>query len=326
MPSLSKRRLLALSLLAAPLARAAFAQTWPDRPIRIVVPFPAGAGVLDIMARLLAQHLGPALGQQIVIDNRPGAGGTIGADVVAKAPPDGYTVLMGNPSLVVNPFLMAKMPYDPMTDFIPLTLVNTAPLLLVAHPSVPAKTLGELTAWVKANPGKVSYASFSPGTISHFLGYHLNEKFALDMTHITYKGSGPQVQALLGGHVPIGFSQIQTGLPHVQAGKLVPIAVSGATRWRQLPNVPTFAELGHGDFTATTWFGLVARAGTPAEVLARLIDTTRRAHTEPATREKLEQMGFDVAAQTGAEFAAAARAGQDRWAGVVKATGFKATN
>eukprot|EP01036_Dinobryon_divergens_P054663 gene54663-biopygen45092 len=157
MPSLSKRRLLALSLLAAPLARAALAQTWPDRPIRIVVPFPAGAGVLDIMARLLAQHLGPALGQQIVIDNRPGAGGTIGADVVAKAPPDGYTVLMGNPSLVVNPFLMAKMPYDPMTDFIPLTLVNTAPLLLVAHPSLRAIPVEELIALAPAKPAQLNY-------------------------------------------------------------------------------------------------------------------------------------------------------------------------
>jgi tripartite-type tricarboxylate transporter receptor subunit TctC len=172
----------------------------------------------------------------------------------------------------------------------------------------------------------VSYASFSPGTLSHFLGYKLNERFGLDMPHITFKGSGPQVQSLLGGHVPLGFSQIQTGLPHIQSGKLNAIATTGAARWRQLPAVPTFAELGYPDFTAATWFGLLAHAGTPADILAKIVDAAKTAHAEPAVRARLEQMGFDVPAQTGTEFAASIRAGQERWAEVVKATGFRAAN
>ena len=320
---ISIRRVLALACaLALGAAGQAAAQS---KPVSLVVGSAPGSAP-DVYARAIAEPMGRLLGTTVLVDNRTGANANIAAEFVARAPADGLTLWVPAQSqLEINPSAYADLRWKP-ADFTAVIKGVEAPVLLVAHPTVPAKTLNELTAWVKANPGKVSYASFSPGTISHFLGYHLNEKFGLDMTHITYKGSGPQVQALLGGHVPIGFSQIQTGLPHVQAGKLVPIAVSGATRWRQLPNVPTFAELGHGDFTATTWFGLVARAGTPPEVLNRLIDAARRAHLEPATKDKLEQMGYDVAAQTGAEFAAAAKAGQERWAGVVKATGFKATN
>lgn len=301
------------------------AQNWPSKPMMLVVGSLAGSAP-EVYARTLSEPMSRILGQPVLVEVRSGANGNVAAEFVASAPADGYAIWIPAQSQIeINPSAYDQLRWKP-SDFTGVIKGGEAPLVLVVHPSVPARNLADLVAWVKANPGKVSYASFSPGTTSHFAGYQLNERYNLDMTHITFKGSAPQIQNLLGGHVPLGFSQIQTGLPHVQAGKLVPIAVSGATRWRQLPNVPTFAELGHGDFTATTWFGLVARAGTPPEVLNRLIDASRRAHLEPATKDKLEQMGFDVAAQTGAEFAAAAKAGQDRWAAVVKATGFRATN
>jgi len=194
------------------------------------------------------------------------------------------------------------------------------------HPSVPARNLADLVAWVKANPGKVSYASFSPGTTSHFAGYQLNERYNLDMTHITFKGSAPQIQNLLGGHVPLGFSQIQTGLPHIRDNKLMPIATTGATRWRQLPEVPTLVELGLKDMVTTTWFGMMVRSATPPDILAKIVSAAKRAHADRNVKEKLEQAGFDVPATADAEFNEGIRNGLARWAKTVKATGFKAAN
>ena len=316
----------AVSAGAAVLAmHAAFAQTWPVKPIALVVGSAPGSAP-DVYARAITEPMARLLGQTVIVDNRTGANGNIAAEWVVRAPADGYTLWVPAQSQVeINPSAYADLRWK-SADFTGVIKGVEAPTVLVAHPGVPARTLAELMAWVKANPGKVSFASFSPGTISHFLGHQLNERFGLDMTHVTFKGSGPQVQSLLGGHVQLGFSQIQTGLPHVLAGKLTGIAVTGATRWRQLPAVPTFAELGYPDFTASTWFGLVARTGTPPDVLGKLIEAVKAAHLEPAVRERLEQMGFDLSAQTGAEFAASMRAGEERWARVVKATGFRATN
>ncbi len=305
-------------------ATSAFAQ-WPAKPVALVVGSEPGSAP-DVYARAVAAPLTKLLGQSVIVENRTGANGNIAAEHVVRAPADGYALWVPAQSqMEINPSAYPDLRWKP-ADFIGVIKGTEAPVMLVAHPSVPVKTLAELVAWVKANPGKVSYASFSPGTISHFLGYQLNDKFALDMTHITFKGSGPQVQSLLGGHVPIGFSQIQTGLPHVLGGKLTCIAVTGARRWRQLPAVPTFAELGYPEFTAGTWFGIVARSNTPPDVLARIVDANKAAHADPEVRDKLEKMGFDVAAQTGAEFAASLKAGEERWAKVVKATGFRATN
>jgi len=316
-----KKAIAALALVAT----SAFAQQWPAKPVALVVGSEPGSAP-DVYARAVAGPLTKLIGQSVIVENRTGANGNIAAEHVVRAPADGYALWVPAQSqLEINPSAYADLRWKP-ADFSGVIKGVEAPVMLVAHPSVPARTLAELVAWVKANPGKVSYASFSPGTISHFLGHQLNEKFALDMTHITYKGSGPQVQALLGGHVPIGFSQIQTGLPHVLGGKLTGIAVTGARRWRQLPAVPTFAELGYPEFTAGTWFGIVARTGTPPEVLAKIVEAAKAAHADPEMRDKLEKMGFDVAAQTGADFAASTRAGQERWAGVVKATGFRAAN
>ncbi|MBS0335422.1 MAG: tripartite tricarboxylate transporter substrate binding protein [Proteobacteria bacterium] len=316
-----KKVIAALALVAT----GAFAQQWPAKPVALVVGSEPGSAP-DVYARAVSGPLTRLLGQPVIVENRTGANGNIAAEYVVRAPADGYALWVPAQSqLEINPSAYADLRWKP-ADFTAVIKGVEAPVMLVANPAVPAKTLAELVAWVRANPGKVSYASFSPGTISHFLGHQLNEKFALDMTHITYKGSGPQVQALLGGHVPIGFSQIQTGLPHVLGGRLTGIAVTGAKRWRQLPAVPTFAELGYPEFTAGTWFGIVARSGTPPDVLAKIIDANKAAHADHDVRDKLEKMGFDVVAQTGAEFAASAKAGQERWAGVVKSTGFRATN
>lgn len=315
------------ALLSAALALAAgtaFAQ-WPSKPIALVVGSAPGSAP-DVYARAITEPMARLLGQTFIVDNRTGANGNIAAEWVARAPADGYAVWVPAQSqLEINPSAYSDLRWKP-ADFTAVIKGVEAPNVLVTHPTVPAKTLSDLVAWIKANPGKVSFASFSPGTISHFLGHQMNERFGLDMTHITFKGSGPQVQSLLGGHVQLGFSQIQTGLPHIVGGKLNGIAVTGAKRWRQLPAVPTFAELGYADFTASTWFGLVARAGTPPEVLTKLIDAAKAAHSDPAVRERLEQMGFDISGQSGAEFAASLRAGEERWAKVVKATGFKASN
>ena len=316
------RRLLFATLALA--ATGVFAQ-WPSKPIAIVVGSEPGSAP-DVYARAVTEPLGKLLNQSVIVENRTGANGNIAAEFVARAPADGYALWAPAQSqMEINPSAYPDLRWKP-ADFIGVIKGAEAPTMLVAHPSVPAKTLAELVAWVKSNPGKASFASFSPGTISHFLGQQLNERFGLDMVHITFKGSGPQVQSLLGGHVPLGFSQIQTGLPHVLGGRLTGIAVTGANRWRQLPAVPTFAELGYPEFTAATWFGLVIRSATPPEIIARLTEAAKAAHADPALRDKLEKMGFDVSGQSGAEFAASLREGTERWAKVVKATGFRAAN
>lgn len=314
----------ALLLTALTASTGALAQPFPSKPIALVVGS-APSSAPDIYARVAAEQMSKILGTQVVVETRTGANGNVAADYVSKAPADGYTLWVAAQSQIeINPSAYASLTWNP-ADLVGVIKGAEAPLVLVTHPSVPAKTLPEVVAWVKANPGKVSYGSFSPGTTSHFVGYQLNERFGLDMTHVTFRGSGPQVQNLVGGHVPLGFSQIQTGLPHIRSGKLIGIVTTGAARWRQLPELPTMAELGHPEMTATTWFGLMARAATPPEILARLVDAARKAHAVPAAKERLESMGFDVPAQTGAALTAAIREGTERWAKLVKAAGFKAT-
>jgi tripartite-type tricarboxylate transporter receptor subunit TctC len=314
----------AVALAALAASAGALAQSFPSRAIALVVGS-APSSAPDIYARVVAEQMTRALGQQVVVETRTGANGNVAADFVSKAPADGHTLWVPAQSQIeINPSAYPSLSWDP-AQFVGVIKGAEAPLVLVTHPSVPAKTLAEVVAWVKANPGKVSYGSFSPGTTSHFVGYLLNERFGLDMTHVTFRGSGPQVQNLLGGHVPLGFSQIQTGLPHIRSGKLTGIVTTGATRWRQLPELPTMAELGYPEMTATTWFGLMARSATPPEVLARLIEAARKAHTDPAVKDKLESMGFDVPAQTGPQLTASIRQGTERWARLVKATGFKAS-
>lgn len=317
------RTLLCLATLA--FAAHAAAQGYPAKPVTLVVGTPA-AGAVDAYARTVGEHMARTLDQQVIVENKPGANGNISADYVVRAAPDGYTVWVGTQSMTeINPSAFAKLNWS-LADFVPIIKGVEAPLVLVAHPATGAKTLAALAAWLKANPDKASYASFSPGTPSHFLGHQLGERLGVTLTHVPFKGSAPQTQNLVGGHVLFGFSQIQTTLAHIRAGKLNAIAVTGAERWRQLPDVPTFAELGYRDLTATIWFGLFARAGTPPEVLAKLADAAKRAHADREVVKRLEALGFDVPATVEPRFSAEIRAGAERWAKLVRATGFKATD
>ncbi len=312
-----------LALAAYAWLASASAQSWPAKPVSLIVGTPP-AGAVDAYARAVGQHMSRTLGQQVLVENKPGANGNISAEHVLRAPADGYTVWVGTQSMTeINPSAYDKLRWS-LEDFVPLIKGVEAPLVLVAHPSVPAKTVEQLGAWAKANPDKASYASFSPGTPSAFLGFQLGERLGVKMTHIPYKGSGPQTQDLVAGHVPFGFSQIQTTLAHIQAGKLVALATTGAKRWRQLPEVPTFAELGMQELSATIWFGMLAPKGTPPAPRERLLDAALKAHKDEDVRKRLAGIGFDVPATTGQEFLESIRAGQKRWAKLVQATGFKA--
>lgn len=324
-----RRLALALCLAATssmlPTALRAQAASWPGKPVTIVVGTPAG-GAVDAYARVLAQYLGESTGGTFIVDNKPGANGNISAEHVLKAAADGHTLWIGTQSMVtINPSAFAGLRWK-QADFRPIAKGVEAPLVLVTHPSVPARTLPELVKWVAANPGKVSYASFSPGTPSHFLGYQLNEQFKLDMAHVPYKGSAPQVSDLLGGQVPLGFSQLQTTLAHLQAGKLNAIAVTSAQRSRYLPQVPTFAELGYKELSTTIWFGVFAVASTPKPVLDSIEAAVGKVQADPAYRARQEAQGFDVPTEHGDAFARSIASETARWAELVRATGFKAAN
>jgi tripartite-type tricarboxylate transporter receptor subunit TctC len=302
----------------------AVAQTWPAKPLSLIVGTPP-SGALDGYARTVAEHMSRTLGQQVLVENKPGANGNISAEYVVHAPADGYTIWVGTQSMTeINPSAFDALRWK-LDDFAGVIRGVEAPLVLVTNPSVGAKSLADLAAWAKANPDKASYASFSPGTPSHFLGYQLSERLGVPMTHIPYKGSGPQVQDILGGHVLIGFSQLQTTVPHIKTGRLIALATTGKTRARQLPDVPTLAELGYPDLSTTVWFGLLVRRDTPAGVYQRIVDAAKKAHADPAVRQRLEGMGFDVSGETDPQFSSDIRVAQQRWARIVKATGFKAS-
>jgi tripartite-type tricarboxylate transporter receptor subunit TctC len=291
--------------------------------IRFVVGTPPG-GALDPYARIVAEQMKQELGQNIIVENKPGANGNISAHAVVQAPADGLTVWVGTQSMnEINPSVFSNMPWK-TSDFTPLIKGVEAPLVLVTNPSVPATNLKDLVAWIKKNKGKVSYASFSPGTPSHFLGFQMNKKFDLDMTHVPYRGATPQTTALLAGTVPLGFDQIAATLPHIKVGKLHAIATTGATRFRLTPDVPTFAELGYPEFNTTIWFGLLVRSATPAAVRDRLLKAAIAAHKNPAVKKKLEALGFEVPALTGPAFSKGIAEQIERWRKIAVATGFKA--
>jgi tripartite-type tricarboxylate transporter receptor subunit TctC len=264
------------------------------------------------------------LGKTMIIENKPGANGNLSALTVLDIPADGQAIWIGTQSMTeINPSAYSNLRWS-MKDFVPIIKGVAAPLVLVTHPSVPAKSLSDLVDYVKKNPGKLGYASFNPGTPSHFLGFQLNERFGLDLAHIPYKGSGQQTNDLVAGHALLGFTQLGSAVPHIAAGRLNAIAVTSAERSRFLPNVPTFAELGRPDFTTTIWFGMFVRAGTPAPVIDTYIKAASAAHTDPGVKKKLETLGFDVPAETGPKVAADIAAQTERWGRLIKATGFKA--
>jgi tripartite-type tricarboxylate transporter receptor subunit TctC len=313
---------IAMTAIAA-CAGSALAADSDTGTIRFVVGTPPGSAI-DPYARIIAERMKDLLNQTIIVENKPGANGNISAQQVVQAPADGLTVWVGTQSMTeINPSAFRNLPWK-NSDFTPLIKGVEAALILVTSPTVPAKDLKGLIAWVKENKGKTSFGSFSPGTPSHFLGFQMNEKFGLDMTHVPYRGSGPQTNALLAGQVALGFDQFVSVLQHLAIGKLNAIATTGANRFRLTPDVPTFAELGYPDFTATIWFGLFVRADTPKPVLDRLLKAAVAAHADPAVKAKLEQLGFEVPGLTGKPFADEIASQTVRWRKLVEKTGFHA--
>ena len=313
-------RLLA-ALLVAGAAATAQAQTYPSKPIRMIVPFPPG-GTTDILARAIGAELTKAWGQPVVIENRPGAGGNIGSEAVAKSPGDGYTLLMGTVGTHgINPSLYKKMPYDAVKDFAPVTLVALVPNILVVHPSVPAKSVVELIALAKKQPGKLTYASSGNGTSIHLSGALFESLTGVQMVHVPYKGSAPAVTDLLGGQVNMMFDNMPSALPHVKAGKLRPLGVTSAKRSPAVPDVPTIAEAGVKGYEASSWFGVLAPARTPKDIVAKLNAGIAKSLGTPEMKEKLSSQGAEPVGNTPEQFGAFIRAEIDKWAKVVKASG-----
>jgi len=307
--------------IAAPLTFAQGAANYPAKPVRLVVPFPAG-GTTDILARAVAQRLSEAWGQQVIVDNRPGAGGNIGSDLVAKAKPDGYTLLMGTVGThAINPSLYRNMPYDHVKDFAPVILVAGVPNVLVVNPSLPVHSVPELIAYAKANPGKLNFASSGNGTSIHLSGELFKAMTGVEMTHVPYKGSAPALTDLIGGQVQLMFDNLPSSLPFIKAGKLRALAVTSGARAAALPDLPTLAESGLPGFEASSWFGVLAPAGTSRDIVAKLNGAIAGWLASPEAKEKLLAQGAIAAGGTPEDFARHIGAETSKWAKVVKASG-----
>src|SRR5438067_9826801 len=315
------RRALAIVLLCT--ATLAGAQSFPAKPIHLIVPFPPGGGN-DTVARAIAQEISPELGQPVVIDNRPGAGGSVGAELAAKAPPDGYTLfLAGVGSHVVNPNLHARLPYDPLKDFAPITLIASAPSVLVVNPSVPARNIAEFTAYARANPGKLNYASNGNGSAAQLAAAMYESMAGVKMVHVPYKGIAPALTDLLGGEVQLMFGTVVALVPHIQSGKLRALAVTSRQRSALLPEVPSLAESGLPDYEAGSWYGVMAPAGTPGEIVERLHGAIVSALRQPEVAKRLAAEGAIVIGSTPKAFGAHLKAELARVGNVVRAAGIR---
>jgi tripartite-type tricarboxylate transporter receptor subunit TctC len=315
-------RLLA-SLFLALACAAAQAQVYPARPVRLVVPFPPSGGN-DVFARIVAQKLSEAWKQQVLVENRPGAGGSVGTEFVAKSTPDGYTLLLGHTgTLAINPALYAKIGYETLRDFAPIGTLASAPLVLVVNPGTSIRTVGDIVAQAKSTPGELNYASSGSGTGSHLSGELLQSLTGTKLTHVPYKGTSPAITDLLGGQVQMMFSVIPTALPHIKAAKLRAIAVTGAQRMPQLPDVPTVAESGVPGFESTLAYGILAPRGTPALVLEEIHAQLARITATREFRERVDFEGAVVLEGSSADFAALIRVQAEKWGKVIKASGVK---
>jgi len=312
---------LAALLSCAAAAQPALTQPYPSKPIKVIVPFPVG-GIADIYSRLVAARLTDGWGQPVVVDNRTGAGGNIGADLVAKAPPDGYTVGIGSIGThAVNVTLFSKMPYDAVNDFAPIALLLEAEGLLVVHPSVPAQSVPELIAYARANPAKLSFASAGMGTASHLAGELFKSMAKVDMTHIPYKGNVPAITDLLAGQTSLLFATMPTVLPHAKAGKLRALATIGPVRSAAVPELPTVAEAALPGFAVTNWVGFFAPAGTPPDIVRRWNAETHKVMQSPEIQARLLNEGARFIPMTPGEFGAFVKSEIAKWAPVVKASG-----
>lgn len=294
------------------------AQDYPVRPIRMVVPFAPGGGS-DISGRILAEGLHQALGQNVVVDNRAGAGSTIGADIVSKASPDGYTLLLGNISMAFNAALYKKLPYDTLRDFTPVSLVVEQPNIIVAHPSLPAKTLKEFIALARSTPGKLAYGSAGVGSGTHLAMEMLLLTLKIDMVHVPYKGTGPALTALLGNEISVFLSTFASALPHVKSGRLHTFGVTSAKRASALPGVPTVAEAGVPGFEYSTWYGLLVPGGTPHTIVEKLNKATVGLLNSPEIRQRYLTQGMEPIPSTSADYAAHLKSEMEKWAKVVHA-------
>ena len=306
--------------LAAMLAGSAHAQSYPVKPVRIVVPSSAGGGT-DIVARVLAPELSKRLGQQVIVDNRPGAGTMIGIEAVAKSPPDGYTLLMGLSTLAINSALYNKVPYDPVRDFAPVTLATTSASILVVHPSLPVKTLKDLIAFARARPGQLNYASAGVGTYPH-MTYELFLSMAkLKMEHIPYKGTAPAMIDMIAGQVASMAATVITGMPHIRSGRLRALGITSLKRAEVAPDIPTVAEAGLPGFESVQWYGLLAPANTPADIVNRLHREMAQILQLPAIRKRFAADAVDTVGNTPEEFARHIAAELDKWEGVARGAG-----
>jgi tripartite-type tricarboxylate transporter receptor subunit TctC len=313
-----------IGLAALLIAATSLAQpsTYPNRPVKLVAPFAPG-GPVDVVARLLAPKLSEGLGQQFYVENHPGGSGNIGTALVAKAPPDGHTVLVISSTLVVNPSLFAKLGFDTTADLAPVSLVGVSPQVLLVHPSVPAASVKELIAWVKASPGQHSYAHAGLGTPGYLAGEMFKQAFGLDLVAVSFNGGGPAITSTIGGHTPILFTSISTAAGHIKQGTVRALAVTSARRSPALPDVPTLAEAGASDQESEIILGVLVPGGTPQEVIDRLHREIVRIVALPEVRERLSALGFEPIASTPEEFADRIKWEIGKWAKVIRAGGIK---
>ena len=313
----------AVAALAFGLAGGAFAQAWPSKPLRLVIPFPAG-GSTDIVGRLIGEKLSQGLGQPVVIDNRGGAGGTTGSDLVAKSPADGYTILMATSSThAIAASLYPNLPYDPVRDFAPITLIGMATILMVVHPSVPAKNVAEFIALAKSKPGEMMFGSTGNGSVSHLTGEYFKSMAGVNLQHVPYKGDSPMTVDLVAGRVQVAFGTAVAFLPYVQSGKLNALAVTDAKPSPVAPKLPTVAASGLPGFEALQWFGLLAPAGTPNEGVLRLNAEIQKVLQMHDVQDKFKSLGIQVTAGGPDRFAGFIRAETAKWGKIVKASGAK---
>jgi tripartite-type tricarboxylate transporter receptor subunit TctC len=320
-----RRRFLHLAAGAAmvpAVSRNARAQAYPTRPVRLIVAFAPG-GVTDTFARLMAQKLSEHLGQQFFVENIAGATGNIGTGQAARAAPDGYTLLFAFSSYVVNPTLFNKVPYDPYKDFEPVTLAVSSTTVLTVHPAVPAKTVSELVALIRANVGKYSFASAGAGTQAHLAGEQFRLSLGLDLVHVPYNGGGPAIAAVVGGHTPIGFSSPAASIPQIKEGNVRALAITRKTRSQILPDVPTMTEAGYPEIGGDSWVGVLVPAGTPKDIIGLLNREVVKIVTAPDMKARLEELGYDPVASTPEEFAVRIKVEIETWAKVIRAAHLK---
>jgi tripartite-type tricarboxylate transporter receptor subunit TctC len=299
------------------------AQSYPSKPIRLIVPFPPGGGN-DIVARTINIKLPSLLGQNLIIDNRAGAGGNLGAELAAKAPPDGYTLLIANNSLTINLSLYAKLPYEPFRDFAPIAMGATSPNMIVVHPALPARNVKELIALAKAKPGEMTFATPGPGTPTHLAGELFRSRAGIDVLQVHYKGAGPLMVDQIGGHVMVSFTAPIVSKPHVDSGKLRAIAITTEKRWSGMPNLPSVAESGFPGFDVYAWFAFFAPAGTPREIINRIAADIARVQQMPEIRDRLASQGIETGATGTPEgFAAFLKKDFELWDKLIKQQGIR---